>query len=507
MGTVKKFPPKKPDNTHLIKPAVKRNWSSYQKAIFKDIATGTGHTIVIARAGSAKTSSLVEGSRYIPKGKKSLFCAFNKSIQEELKAKLGSYIECLTLHSLGYRAIRLKFGNVELDNHKAWNIVKEFFSNEKDSYDLIDNICKTVDFCKSNLVDTPAGIEEMIYEYDIELCEIELKDFISYVSKALRQCKEKTNVIDFNDMIWFPFVYRLNPGKYDYVFIDESQDLNKAQIELALASVKSPGGRVVAVLDNYQALYSWRGADARVLDNLRDRLKPKELSLPICYRCPKLVVIEAQKFVPDILPFEESPDGSITNIPTYELMKTTKPGSYVVSRLNAPLIKHCLRFLKNGIPANILGRDIGNNLNFLIKKSKKKTIKDFLKWLESWQKDEKERLLSKYPKANTESITDKVECMENLCEGASSLDDVKKNIDKLFQDNDESKIVLFSSIHRIKGKEADRVFVLADTLRSSSQEELNIHYVGITRTKKELFMVWNKMPDAEIEEEKRKFFT
>lgn len=504
MATGKKFPPKKSDTSHLVKPAVKRNWSTYQKAIFKDIASGLGHTIIIARAGSAKTSSLVEGSRYIPKGKKSLFCAFNKSIQEELKSKLGSYIECSTLHSLGYRAIRLKFGNVELDNNKTWDIVSNFFSHAKDNYDLIDNICKTVDFCKANLSDTPAGIEEMIFEYDIELCETELKDFIAYVLKALRQCKEKTNVIDFNDMIWFPFVYRLNPGKYDYVFIDEAQDLNKAQIELALSAVKPITGRVVAVLDNYQALYSWRGADSRVLDNLRERLKPKELSLPICYRCPKLVVIEAQKFVPDILPFEESPDGSITDMPVYDLMKMAKAGSYVVSRLNAPLIKHCLRFLKNGIPANILGRDIGNNLMFLIKKSKKKTIKDFLKWLESWEKDEKERLLSKYPKANTESITDKVECMENLCDGASTLDEVKKNIEKLFQDNDESKIVLFSSVHRIKGKETDKVFVLADTLRSATQEELNIHYVAITRCKKELFMVWNRVPNAEIEEEKNR---
>src|SRR5271165_2210458 len=95
-----KFPPKKPDNSHIIKPIVKHNWSDYQKAIFRNIATGTGNLIVIARAGSAKTSTLVEGSRYIPKGKKSLFCAFNKHIQEELKSRLGSYIECSTLHSL-----------------------------------------------------------------------------------------------------------------------------------------------------------------------------------------------------------------------------------------------------------------------------------------------------------------------------------------------------------------------------------------------------------------------
>ena len=77
-----KYPPKKSDNSYIIKPAVKRDWSDYQKAIFKDIAKGEGHTVVIARAGSAKTSSLVEGSKYIPKGKKSLFCAFRQTKEE-----------------------------------------------------------------------------------------------------------------------------------------------------------------------------------------------------------------------------------------------------------------------------------------------------------------------------------------------------------------------------------------------------------------------------------------
>src|ERR1700686_384718 len=98
-----KFPPKKPDNSHIIKAPVKHLWSNYQKDIFRNIHNGTRNTIVIARAGASKTSSLVEGSKYIPKGKRALFCAFNKQIQLDLRNKLGSYIECSTLHSLGLR--------------------------------------------------------------------------------------------------------------------------------------------------------------------------------------------------------------------------------------------------------------------------------------------------------------------------------------------------------------------------------------------------------------------
>lgn len=504
MVVKKKYPPKK-KQSNIIPAAPKLDWSNYQKAIFKDIAKGQGNTLVIARAGAAKTSSLVQGSKYLPRRKSSLFCAFNKHIQEELKLRLGSYVECLTLHSLGFRAIKLRFGTdgfgeIELNNRKCWEIVKSFIGDDKEDYDLIEQITKCVSFCKGALVDTPNGIEEIIYKYEVDMCDVPLKDFIIHVSKALRMCKEQTNVIDFDDMIWFPFVYRLNVGKYDYVFIDESQDLNRAQIELALSACKI-GGRVVAVLDPAQAIYGWRGADTDVLDNLRSRLSPKELPLPICYRCPKKVVLAAQEFVPDIQPFDKAIEGEINELHVNKLMKSAKAGDYVISRYNAPLIKHCLAFLKNGIPANILGRDIGSNLIYLIKKSKKRTVRDFLKWLTVWEKQEKEKLLDRYPNASTESISDKAECLRNLCEDTSTLKEVKENIDKLFKDNEEKDIVLFSSIHRIKGKETDRVFVLADTLNSNSQEELNLHYVAITRAKKHLFMVYKKIMDFDIPDE------
>lgn len=488
MKKINKFPLKKQDNSHLIHAKIKNEWSSWQKNIFKDIAKGEGNTIIIARAGCAKTSSLVEGSKYIPKGKKSLFCAFNKSIQEELSTKLGSYVECLTLHSLGFRGIKQRFGKVELDNYKCTNIVENLIGNKKNNYDLIDNIVKTVGFCKSNLVDTPTKIDQLIDEYDIDLCDVEISQFIKYVCQSLRLCKEKTSIIDFNDMIYFPFVYNINVGKYDYVFIDESQDMSKCMIELALSASKT-NGRVIAVLDPRQAIYSFMGADHKVLDNLKQRLNPHELKLPICYRCPKKVVELAQTIVSDIEAYEKSIDGDIIDIDILDMKKYAKPGDYVISRFNAPLIKNCFQFLKYNIPANILGRDIGDGLSYLIKKSKKKNVIDLLKWISNWEKQEKEKLLIKYPKCNTDTISDKAECIKMLCEDTDSIEDVNNNLKTLFSDGNEKNIVLFSSIHKIKGKEANNVFVLVDTLRSSSEEELNIQYIAYTRAKQKLYLV------------------
>ena len=485
-----KFPPKtkKPESAYIIKPPVKHNWSEFQKDIFRDISKGSGHTVIIARAGSAKSTSLIEGSRYVPAGKRSLFCAFNKSIQEELKSKLSDRCECLTLHSLGFRAIKQKFGKVELDENKCWKIVTAFFDDEKGKFDLINNIVRAVELCKATLTDVPSKIEELLIKYDIDLCEETVEQFTKYIIQTLRICKEQTSVIDFNDMVWLCFVYKLNPGKYDFVFLDEAHDCHRAQIELALSACK-PDGRVIAVLDDRQAIYSWRGADAEVLENFKKRLNPKILTLPICYRCPKKVVWLAQTIVPDIQMFDNAIDGEIINLHMNDLIKTAKPGDYVISRTNAPLIKHCLQFLKKGIPSNILGRDIGNNLSYIVKKSKRKTVEAFLKWLEKWEETEKANLIAKYPKAGTDTITDKVDCLKILCDDAKTIEEVNSNIKNLFKDNDEKKIVLFSSIHRSKGKESNNVFILKDTLRGGTLEEDNIRYVATTRAKQKLYLV------------------
>src|SRR5208283_5161428 len=146
---VSKFPPKKPDTSYLIKASPKRNWSPLQKNIFKDIAQGLGHTVVIARAGSGKTSTIVEGFKYLPKGKKTLMVAFNKAIADELKERAPSYIDVMTLHSLGFRAIKQTFGaDVVLDNFKCSAIVGTIIGEDRDLWEVNQSICKCVSLCK-----------------------------------------------------------------------------------------------------------------------------------------------------------------------------------------------------------------------------------------------------------------------------------------------------------------------------------------------------------------------
>jgi superfamily I DNA/RNA helicase len=490
-----KFPPKKPDNSHLYTPAVKHNWSEYQKNIFRNIAKENGHLIVEAYAGSAKTTSIVESFKYVPKGKKTLVLAFNKIIQEELRSRAPSYTEVFTFHSLGFRAIKQRFGTVELDDNKVFDLVKSQLGDDAD-FDLIINICETVAYCKYGLQDTPNQIDDIISKFGIDLCETDKKQFINLVIKTLGLDKANTAIIDFNDMCYFPFVYNLPLGQYDYVYVDEAQDLNKSQLVMAKKACKIDDGRIVMVLDPYQALYSWRMADTSILEDLKQQSATKILPLPISYRCPKLVIDLAQNWVPDITCPDTAIQGEVKDISLNDLYKLAKPGCFILSRTNAPMVKICMSLIRNNVRANIRGRDIGKQLNYLIKKSKKKEIPAFLKWLENWKNEEVEKLKAK--NFNTENVLDRQECLINLCDECKTLKEVSKRIDDLFNDTDEKNIVILSTVHRAKGLEREDVFLLRWTFRAwfdkmflleKPNEECNIAYVAATRSKKRLFVV------------------
>ena len=476
---------------------MKPSWtpSKYQKAIFKDIKENSGHLIVEARAGSGKTTSLIESFRHVPRGKKIIALAFNKIIADELKERSPSYVVARTFHSWGLQAIKQRFKTVQIDEYKTSNIVKTLVEDE-DDYDLIGNICDAVDYCKYGLQDTPTQIEELIRRFGIDTCDLDMRDFISLVIKTLGLCKTDTSKVDFNDMCWMSFVLNLPFEKFDFVFVDEFQDCNRSQLIIAKRTL-APNGRLIAFGDDFQSLYSWRNADTTVMAEVRSQSTTKTLSLPISYRCPKKVIEIAQRWVPDITCPDTAIDGEINDINYEALFTKAKPGCFVLSRTNAPLIKVAMRFIREGKPANIRGRDIGKSLSYLIKKSKKKRMDAFLTWLEKWRDDEVASLAAK--KINPENVLDRYECLLNLCEEHKTLDEVLKQIDAMFTDKTEKELIILSTVHRAKGLERNDVFMLRWTFQiwldesvqliEKPNENCNIAYVCASRCAKRLFIV------------------
>jgi len=472
------------------------NWSKYQQAVFDDVANGSGHTVITAVAGSGKTTTIVKAMEYVPTGCRTLFVAFNKSIAEELKKRAPRGVEVSTLHSYGLRTITKCLGRLRIDANRVEDLIKAALGDDPKEFDMRRDLAKTVSLAKGQLASDEADIDAIVDAFEIESAKNgERATFIQNALKILLQCTEvqEDGRIDFDDMIWLPVVLELRQSKFDRVFIDETQDLNRCQIELAMRAV-SENGRICAVGDPRQAIYGFRGADSSAVSNVVSRLQAKVLPLSVCYRCCKSVIQEAQTVVPEIEWAPDAVDGVVSDATSKRMYREAKPGDFILSRTNGPLISICMALLTEGRRANIQGRDVGASLAAFVRKSKAKTVEALRDYVETWRNNECARLAQK--RRDTTSVEDRAECILALSDGAKTVGEVTRRIESLFSDGDEKSRITLSTTHKAKGLERDRVWLLSDTyMKRPGLEEENLYYVACTRAKKELFLVAGKRTD------------
>lgn len=470
----------------LSEPKPNQNWSSYQTAIFRFIKESTDNLVVEALAGSGKTTTAVECASFLPQNKENIFVAFNKKIALELRSRLPDFVEAGTLHSIGLKQL-LKIYNCQVDTDKMSSIFKKIIGDDKENNELIYLLCKAVSLSKSALASSFEEIDLLLDVFDVQPPESCNRDtFINHVLFGLDASVKQTKKVDFDDMIYIPVKLNLAIKQYDNVFVDEAQDLNPSQIEFVFKLIKK-SGRCIVFGDQNQAIYGFRGADKEAFLKFKSKLNSTSLSLPITYRCPLSVVNEAQKIVPDLLARDNAPNGIVDWVDYDKMLKSIKPGSYIISRTNSPLVRTSLKLIKQKIPCTILGRDIGNNLFSLVKSSKAKTLEKFSKYLEKWKNKEVNRLI--LANRDCSHIFDKYECIQALMEDCNSITDLKNNIQNLFDDSSSENVVTLGSTHQMKGLENNIVYMFVNTYSSSTQEEKNLKYVAITRAKDCLYYV------------------
>lgn len=530
------------------------------------------HIIVTARAGTGKTTTLVEGLKELmgigsaltpspqqravwdaiclSKGKAKTvgFVAFNKSIAEELQRRVPAGCDAMTMHSMGFRAINKSFRRLQVSSYRVQDFIGQVLEVDirefrRERFMLVKAVESLVGLCKMNLVDgSPESLESLVSHYEIE---VEPKDFsqvYELVPKILELCRtpDIDGRIDYDDMIWLPVVLGLSLPKYDLLLVDEAQDLNRCQQALA----KVAGKRLILCGDPKQAIYGFAGADSESMDRMYDELSQVEkivddrggdgpggayivksgrgciqLPLTVTRRCGKAIVREANKIVPDFEAFETNPEGFVTQM-RYQGSSNTHPdgsptervysdfaqdGDMVLCRVNAPLVSQCFRFLKTGRKATIVGRDIGQGLISLIKKLSKKEgfneIPTFIASLTDWSVKEsaKEQAKRNPNESRIIAIQDRVACLLAFTEGCETLAEVIRKIESIFTDRKDEPGIRLSSIHKAKGLEAKRVFLLQPKGATvphpmaktawQKEQEYNLLYVAITRAIEELVYV------------------
>lgn len=477
--------------------------------------------IVEACAGAGKTTTLLE-SVLSGDDPSTLICAFNKRIQLDMEAKLARRpvrgrraVHVKTLHALGLSVLKTAWGSVNVDAKANDGLIRECYQGAprwryhaarmltycKDVHPRIwmEPIEALVRVCYNQITD-PRILEQPTVVHDIAAA----------VQQAMRRSCVQRPTIDFSDMVWAPIVLELPPpGRYTRVVVDEAQDMSAAQLELIERFV-APGGSIVVVGDLHQGIYQFRGADGRAIwEALKTKHAAEVLPLTVSWRCAQAVIAEAKRIVPVIEARPGAPLGTVDTIASTDLLKQARPGDFILSRTNGALVSLAIDLYVRGAKPRIEGgSELLEPLLLILEKLSTRTPETYANSLRLWYLEQTKRADQA---GNTDEWTDRVEdwfvMLAAVGARASHPTQVGAMLRAIFEGDADRQALSLSTIHKAKGLEARRVFLLRQSFRRyrkphdpdappyvPTQEELNIEYVGITRAIEHLTWVDLELP-------------
>lgn len=251
-----------------------------------------GPHILLAPAGSGKTKTLVNRIVYLINqgidSKNILVLAFNKKAELELSSRLYKNFKLKTniktFHSFGNQIIK-KYLNYEFDinyEQKNLEIIKKISANKLNNLEIFSSI-------KNNL-----------------LTKLDITDLPTWnlYNNYLNEC-QKEKFYTFDDMIYLPIKLMLEnknirkeiQNQYQYILVDEFQDLNKAQLML-INIITKPQDNLFVVGDDDQMIYRFRGADEKIILDFPNKYGICfQNILTTNYRCPASIVANARKLI------------------------------------------------------------------------------------------------------------------------------------------------------------------------------------------------------------------
>lgn len=482
-------------------------YSEYQMAIFGEVKNSTDNLIIEAVAGSGKTTTIVDAMELLPIRSKSIFLAFNKAIATELALKVPTHVQSRTLHSLGYEILRDNFQKVRSNGKYVMNSLKFEVLDRRQQYHkdwAWDNgldVCKIISRLKGQGL--TAINDNIIYdlinhlELDIPADKFTMATIKKLWEKVTSFDGYDEHTIDFDDMIYIPSTRDMQFPQYDVIMLDEAQDLNRMQREF-VKKILAPTGRLIAVGDTGQAIYGFRGADHNSMGKIKHEFACKELPLSISYRCATSIVKCAQQFVPEITARKGAPEGFVSSIDISDLTFMLEIGDHVLCRTWAPLVKQAIKLGMSDNNVCVLGNDIVPSILKMAKDVEKlygRIDKSCV-----WDTYElKVSGLSEGQAWKAYSMRDKCQVLSYVVENDTlTVKQVQAILKDIFSDKPPiGAHITLSTIHKAKGLEADRIFILRPDLlphplakgHNEIIQEMNLHYVAITRAKKELYYV------------------
>lgn len=477
-----------------------------QQEAFIQTAPNSGSVALNAKAGSGKTFSLQQWATRSPSS--GLATSFSKSTATELGRKMPTKYVSKTLHAIGLAALRSSGKFTKIDDSKCFELTKSIIKEADGEWSSIAPTAKLVDLAKTYgivpeqykreglLLDTPENWEALADQYDLTFTP-EILFFAREVLSKSVELSLKDGLTDFGDMLYISSLFPHRFTRYSTVICDEAQDLSALQHHM-LSRLLLPNGRLITAGDPNQAIFAFRGALSDSYSTLVDSFLMAEMPLTVSFRCPKAVIREAQKYVPEI---ESAPSAIEGDVIYHDTLSLNSIPPTVLCRNNAPLVQLALKLLVNGITAEVAGKDIGKGLISLTKRITRKNLAspEFVERLKIWAEKEIARKPQSRPR-----VEDKVACLTALARANRDLHHIQAHLERLYVNPEDSSRrpaqIHLSTIHRAKGLEWPEVLFLDPQLLPSSfaeqewelQQENNLAYVGVTRAQKILHYCTSK---------------
>lgn len=289
-----------------------------------------GSLLILAGAGSGKTRVLTSRIAYLiksgVKAREILAVTFTNKAAKEMRARLSSilgeevvkYMWVGTFHSICGRILRQDVDSFSFPSGKKLD--KNFtIYDEQDSMAVIKNAIK-----KLNLDDkiyAPKLVKSVISNaknkmQDANSFSTFARDFksqnIAKIFDEYENALNNNNAIDFDDMLMLavklleqcPDVREKYFSRFAHIMVDEFQDTNQAQYSLVKMlytnlSDKNMENRSLCVVgDIDQSIYSWRGADFKIIMNFqRDFTDTKIIKLEQNYRSTENILNVANAII------------------------------------------------------------------------------------------------------------------------------------------------------------------------------------------------------------------
>ena len=278
---------------------------------------GDGPLLILAGAGSGKTSVLTKRVAYLIKERNVspsniVAITFTNKAAKEMKERIikevgkeGYDIQISTFHSFGLRIIRENYEKLGyeknftiIDSDDSLTVVKKILKDMGIDYARFNPkfIKNQISSCKNEMV-TPEKYQNLVND---ELSDITYKVYKRYQDTLLRN-----NSLDFDDLLIKP-IELFNKYKevlenyqelFKYVFIDEYQDTNEAQYILS-KMISAKYKNICVVGDDAQSIYSWRGANFKnILNFEKDYKNAKVILLEQNYRSTKTILNAANSVI------------------------------------------------------------------------------------------------------------------------------------------------------------------------------------------------------------------